>query len=71
MPHAQGLRERRQRTGIKVAAFSALVGCSRKHYVNVELGSSVASPELLWRIADALGCDFGDIVVTREPANVA
>lgn len=54
MPNITGLRERRQRTGVKSGEFAAMCSYSRNGIVSVENGNRPASPEAIHRIASVL-----------------
>lgn len=49
------IRSFREQAGMKIPAFAALVGCSARHMHYVEKEQCGCSPELLGRIAKALG----------------
>ena len=59
---AAALREKRIRTGLRVAAFAAEVGLSADHLRNVELGNKQLSPEALSRVATRLGIEPGELL---------
>ena len=54
----------RVRVGKKVSEFAEEVGISRTHYHAIESGSTRASDEYYWRIANAL--DLDPTAVIRE-----
>lgn len=54
MPNLIGVRERRQRTGVKVGAFAARVGYARSTFISIENGTRPASREGAERIAQGL-----------------
>lgn len=54
MPNLTGVRERRQRTGVKSGEFADLVGYSRSAFISVENGTRPASVEAANRIAERL-----------------
>lgn len=48
------IRELRKRRGIEIADFARMVGCSRSHLANIELGRKRAGADTFERICDAL-----------------
>lgn len=54
MPILTGVRERRQRTGVKSGRFAQMVGYTRSALISVENGTRPASIEAAHRIASTL-----------------
>lgn len=69
MPQVNGtaIRERRSRTGKKPPEFATLLGISRSHLANLELGHKEASMEVVHRLANYFGVRAAEIL-TRESA---
>lgn len=65
MPILRSVRERRQKTGVKVASFAERVGCSRSAMTSIESGARPASIELTHQIARVL-TELGDEPVTVD-----
>jgi transcriptional regulator with XRE-family HTH domain len=53
-PDGPAIRLQRRQQGIRSRDLAEAVGISRQHMVNIECGHNGASPEVLYRIANAL-----------------
>lgn len=60
-PNGPEIRRRRVLLGLSGSAFSARIKISRVTLSNIENGKDGASPEMLKKIADNLGCAVSDI----------
>jgi DNA-binding XRE family transcriptional regulator len=67
-PAGPVIRVLRQRKGIKVGTLARQVGVSAKHLSNIEGAGGGASPELLHRLAAALGVSIDDITTHDRDA---
>lgn len=56
------LKLRRVAARLSVTKLAALAGCSKAHLSMLEDGQHGASPEMLGRFADALGCRITDLM---------
>lgn len=65
------IRQRRQRLGEKLAQFSERAGVRYQTLANIESGCQVPSIEVVYRIANALGCDAEEILDEPGSARVA
>lgn len=67
--NGQAIRDLRISEGIEVRDLAAKVGLSRKGLLNVETGVRDTRPEVLARIAKALGVEVAVIMRTPRRAN--
>jgi transcriptional regulator with XRE-family HTH domain len=64
------LRRRRVAARLSITELAAMAGCSVSYLWQLENGDYSASPELLGRLADGIGCDITEIM-PPEPAGAA
>lgn len=60
------MRIKRIEAGLKPIDLARLAGCSKGHMSEIEKGRRSASPELLGRFAEHLGCAVIDIANTTD-----
>ena len=65
------IRERRQRTGMKLGPFAQYAGVKYMTLANVECGHQNPSIEVVHLIAKALGCDAEELLGEDEPEAAA
>jgi transcriptional regulator with XRE-family HTH domain len=63
------IRRLRQRTGLRLGEFAERSGINYKTLANIECGHQVPGPELIHRLASALGAEVEDLLA--EPAEAA
>jgi transcriptional regulator with XRE-family HTH domain len=61
------IRLRRELNGWNRIAFAAHVGMNANYLAKIESGANQASPAMLKRIADALGCPVLELVKVQIP----
>jgi transcriptional regulator with XRE-family HTH domain len=59
------LRRKRKESGYSQESFAAYVGIERGNYGKIERGSVNIKLETLYKIANALNCNFEDIMPQR------
>lgn len=71
LPHdPRKLSRKRKEARLSQRALAAATGCSNGHISMLEDGKHGASPAMLGRIADVLGCDITDLM-PDEPDRIA
>lgn len=67
----QVIRKLRKKKRLSQEVLSGLAGIERTHLAKIELGNKSASPETLWKIADAFDLRLSDLfrLVEEEIAN--
>lgn len=62
------LRYRRRAAGLTLEGLAARAGSSKGHLSQLENGMVGASPPLLGRLAEVLGCEISDLMPPEEVA---
>lgn len=65
-PHE--LRRRRIEAGLSQTALAQQAGISKQHMSMVERGAAGASPDLMRRYAEILGCTIADLMPPKAKA---
>ena len=60
------LREKRKEAGYSQVGFAAYVGIERGNYGKMERGNVNIKLETLYRLVNALNCEFEDILPVRQ-----
>lgn len=60
------IRQLRMKQGISQEVLSGLAGVARTHLTMIENGEKNANVDTLWRIADALGMKFSELICMVE-----
>jgi transcriptional regulator with XRE-family HTH domain len=56
------IRELREQRGLTQEVLSGLAAVSRSHLAEIEIGSTNANVETLWRVSEALGMKMSDLI---------
>ncbi|MAD76735.1 MAG: XRE family transcriptional regulator [Rheinheimera sp.] len=60
------LREKRKQAGYSQESFAAYVGIERGNYGKMERGNVNIKLETLYKLVNALNCEFEEILPTRK-----
>ena len=65
------IRRRRIAAGLDGQSLARLAGISKAHLWQIEHGNTSASPEMLGKIAAALGCEIVDLMPREDGEDLA
>ena len=66
----ENLRDKRKDTGLSQESFAAYVGIERGNYGKMERGNVNIKLETLYKLVNALDCEFEDLLPSRKKYKV-